>query len=123
MAPEIALDESANLPSGCTVLDPMAGSGTVLRSASEHGHWAYGFDMDPLAVLLARVWTTPVDPDHLRTAGTELVRKAEELAADAVSLPWIDSDEETKAFVNYWFAPAQQADLRKLSSVLQHVTA
>jgi hypothetical protein len=39
----------------------MAGSGTVLRQATDLGHRAVGFDMDPLAVLMTRVWTTAVE--------------------------------------------------------------
>lgn len=58
MASDVALNICADLPTGSTVLDPMSGSGTVLRMAAEHGHRALGFDMDPLAVLMARVWTT-----------------------------------------------------------------
>src|SRR5436309_2882500 len=77
MAPEIALQESARLAAGSLVLDPMAGSGTVLRTASEWGHRAYGYDMDPLAVLMARVWTTPLDPDELRDAVDDFVARVQ----------------------------------------------
>jgi tRNA G10 N-methylase Trm11 len=60
MAPELALETLSKLKKNSLVLDPMAGSGTVLRDATELGHRAIGFDVDPLAVLMARVWTTPV---------------------------------------------------------------
>ncbi len=65
MAPEIALAAIKPLRHGSVILDPMAGSGTVLRSASEQGHRALGFDVDPLAVLMSRVWTAPVDTSVL----------------------------------------------------------
>lgn len=55
MAPELALSALASLKKGSIVLDPMAGSGTVLRQALALGHRAIGFDMDPLAVLMSRV--------------------------------------------------------------------
>lgn len=64
MAADIALDELVALPSGSVVLDPMAGSGTVLRVAADLGHRALGFDVDPLAVLMTKVWTTPIDPGN-----------------------------------------------------------
>jgi hypothetical protein len=35
-----------------------------------------------------------------------------------VELSWIDEDEETKAFVNYWFAERQQEPLRRISFIL-----
>lgn len=60
MAPEIALKALSSLPEGSTVLDPMTGSGTVLREAVMQGHQAYGYDLDPLAVLISKVWTKPV---------------------------------------------------------------
>jgi len=118
MAPEIALEESANLTLGSLVLDPMAGSGMVVRTASEQGHKAYGCDTDPLAVLMARVWTTPIDVDHLRAAGAEIVKRAKDVNSDSIVLPWIDT--ETQAFIDYWFGVTQQAALRRLSNVLQH---
>ena len=39
--------------SEATVLDPMAGSGTILIAARQLGRPVYGFDRDPLAVLIA----------------------------------------------------------------------
>jgi hypothetical protein len=119
MAPDLALAEVGDLPAGSLVLDPMAGSGTVLRVAAERGHRAVGFDMDPLAVLMARVWTTPLDGAHLRAVAAELVERVEQGGECDVSLPWIDEDPETCAFVAYWFAEPQRAELRRLSAALR----
>ncbi len=55
MAPDLAISELTSLKRGSVVLDPMAGSGTVLRQASENGLTAIGFDVDPMAVLISRV--------------------------------------------------------------------
>lgn len=43
-----------------TLLDPFCGSGSALVEAAIHGMPAVGIDTNPLAVLLARVKTTPV---------------------------------------------------------------
>ncbi len=59
MAPEIAFEALKGLKKKSTVLDPMVGSGTVLRTVSEHGYKGIGFDIDPLAVLMSKAWTTP----------------------------------------------------------------
>lgn len=113
MAPELAIRELDNLPPGRTVLDPMAGSGTVLRAASTHGHRAVGFDVDPLAVLMAGVWTTPVDDSAIGEVAAKVFRSMDRTSS--VSIPWIDSDPETREFVNYWFGPKQRTVLRRLA--------
>ncbi|WP_234851891.1 site-specific DNA-methyltransferase [Sinorhizobium meliloti] len=112
MAPELALESLRGLQPASIVLDPMMGSGTVLRHAGELGHSSVGFDMDPLAVLMSSVWTTGVPDDLVRTTYQE-VREAA-LAADpgAIKLPWQDEDAETLAFVNFWFGKQQARDLR-----------
>lgn len=121
MAPEIALAEVASLPTNSLVLDPLAGSGTVVRVASERGHRALGFDLDPLAVLMAKVWTTPIDVEHLQRAASRVIERSRERSGEAIALPWIDDDPETRAFVDYWFAEPQQSELRRLSAELGNV--
>ncbi len=118
MAPEIALARCGQLPSSAVVLDPMAGSGTVPRAAVDAGLRAIGFDVDPLAVLMTRVWTTPIDRDGLRQRASAIVERVNLQARD-VWLPWVDEDRETADFIDYWFAPPQQRDLRRLSAVLR----
>lgn len=118
MAAEIALNELASLDHDSLVLDPMAGSGTVLRAASDQGHRGLGFDTDPLAVLMAKVWTTPIDTDELRAEATEMVAKAKATHTEEARLSWLDSDKESLEFVDYWFAEQQQNELRKLSYIL-----
>ena len=63
MGPDLAVKRLHRIKEPSVVLDPMAGSGTVLRHASEFGHIAIGRDLDPLAILMARVWTSPVCDD------------------------------------------------------------
>lgn len=117
MAAELALAELRRLPPGSRILDPMAGSGTVLRAAAEQGHTALGFDTDPLAVLMARVWTTPLDPTALFSAALGAAEEARALPGDIV-LPWIDDDRETSDFTHFWFGERQRTDLRRLAFVL-----
>ena len=75
MAPEIVFHQLRGMASDALVLDPMAGSGTVLRAAAELGHRAIGFDLDPLAVLMARVWTTPFRAKDLPKAAERFVHQ------------------------------------------------
>jgi DNA modification methylase len=116
MAPEIVFSRLERLPIGSVVLDPMAGSGTVLRAAAELGHDCIGFDLDPLAVLMSRVWTTPLDAQTLRRRAKALVEEAR--GTSAAQLPWIGECAETKAFVDYWFEDRQTRPLRRLARAL-----
>lgn len=115
MAPEIARNTIAELDAGSTLLDPMCGSGTVLRSSVEHGITAFGFDIDPLAILMSNVWVTAVDHFALLHDANQVVDRAK--AIEDVTLPWIDDD--TAEFIEYWFAPRQRAEVSRLAFVLR----
>lgn len=117
MAPELAITALKELETGSLVLDPMAGSGTVLRQASEFGHAAVGFDMDPLAVLMTKVWTTPVDDSEVTELAIDVLNKVNVTCGD-IHLPWIDEDKETRDFIDFWFAEPQRSDLKRLAYVL-----
>lgn len=118
MAPEIALQAVLASPAGGVVADPMCGSGTVLRTAQLSGRNAYGWDMDPLAVLIARVWTQAASAHLITSRALELIAMAGDLNAADCSLPWLDDDPDTRAFVDYWFVEPQQSELRKLAWLL-----
>ena len=121
MAPEIAIEELSKLPVGSKVLDPMMGSGTVLRHAVSFGHHATGFDMDPLAVLMSRVWSTSVPDSDLQFVSRVLYDALPDLDADEVWLPWIDEDPETEEFISFWFGERQRRDLRRLAFALSEL--
>lgn len=114
MAPDLALRSVARLKEG-PVLDPMCGSGMVLKAAMSEGLEALGFDVDPLAVLMSSVWTTEIDED-LEDRARSIVGKAQH--SGSAYLPWMDSDPETLQFVDFWFGTAQAVELRRLASVL-----
>jgi hypothetical protein len=112
MAPEIALSMVASGGAG-RVLDPMCGSGTVLRAALAAGRTAIGFDVDPLAVLMSRVWTGGPLEELESTANSVVSRSLS--GAVQPRLEWMDSDRETSEFVSFWFGRDQQHDLRRLA--------
>lgn len=118
MAPELVLREIQQLPKRATVLDPMMGSGTVLRVAIDCGLRAIGRDVDPLAVLMTRVWTTPIDTKLFRERAVHILSTARNMGTKHISLPWIDSDPETSAYIDFWFGNQQKVDLCKLSSLI-----
>lgn len=122
MAPDVALEKLGELPTTGVVLDPMVGSGTVLREATGLGHQAIGFDLDPLAVLMTRVWTMPIDDALINEVADRVFHRLAGIAATDVSLPWIDDDSETKTFVEFWFAERQRSDLRRIAYVLDQLS-
>ncbi len=116
MAPEIIWRTLDAIPSGAKVLDPMCGSGIVLRAGSERGMDCIGVDMDPLAVLMARVWTTPLDPFRLISEAQEVVREARSLGEAARDLA---PDPLTNEFIRYWFAEPQRIQLGNLVATIE----
>src|SRR5947207_1806389 len=123
MAPGIALDVLSDAEKPLRVLDPMMGSGTVLSVARSKGHHAIGVDIDPLAVLISRVWTTSMDPEEIRDKAAEVLARA---LAVFESLPTRDAyplhaDHETRRFVAYWFDDYVRRQLASLATTIGRV--
>jgi tRNA G10 N-methylase Trm11 len=76
VAPEIAFEALKGLKKTSTILDPMVGSGTVLRTVSEHGYNGIGFDIDPLAILMSRVWTTSFNSEKIKLLPSAFGRRS-----------------------------------------------
>src|ERR1051326_6303195 len=105
MAPGIALEALGESKTPLRVLDPMAGSGTVLAVARAKGHRAFGVDLDPLAVMLAGVWTRTIDAEEDNDKAEEVLDRAKaefKKLSSAQAYP-TDSNEETRDFIRYWF--------------------
>ena len=98
----------------------MTGSGTVLAVARAQGHRALGIDLDPLAVLLAGVWTRAINPVEITDKANEVLDKAraefKNLCA-AESYPAY-SDDKTRSFLRYWFDPYARRQLTALSNTI-----
>jgi hypothetical protein len=117
MAPELALDKIQLLTEpGDTVLDPMCGSGTVVRVAVDENRKGIGADLDPLAVIITRATCMPDWSTDLHMRAEDVVRNAKRRSSALPS--WIASDPATAAFVEYWFGPEQTPDLARLARVL-----
>ena len=98
----------------------MMGSGTVLAVARAHGHNAIGIDIDPLAVLLARVWTTAVDTDLVEIKARQVLQRAKDEfdnLRDADAYP-PGADLETRKFIRYWFDRYSRRQLTSLAKAI-----
>ncbi len=103
---------------GEVVLDPMMGSGTTILEAYLNGRKGIGFDIDPLAIMISQVKTTPLKPEKTIRYYHEILSGAREQLAQspqeieqALSKHW---DEKTRQFIDYWFAKETQIELMAL---------
>ena len=77
------------------VLDPFCGSGTVLLEAMLAGYRSIGIDINPIARLISRVKTNPLEGHHLR----HHFRRILEFTAKDLSLP------PREPRLAFWFKP------------------
>jgi DNA modification methylase len=123
MAAGIALDALGTNAPSLRVLDPMSGSGTVLAVARAKGHRAIGIDVDPLAVLMARVWTRTVNAKRITAKASEVLERAIAIfegLATSQAYP-VNCDLETRSFIRYWFDPYARRQLAALASAIGRV--
>lgn len=103
------------------VLDPMMGSGTTVLEAYLTGRKAIGFDIDPLAIMISTVKTTPLKEDELIKFYHEILKNAKnQIYQESKKLGQIlltRWDSKTKQFIDYWFT--QEIQLELLALVLQ----
>jgi hypothetical protein len=113
MAPELALER---LPKErAHVLDQMMGSGTIPVLAGIEGHVSTGFDLDPLALLIAQTWGRPLDRDGYLAAAEAVVEEAEVARVADVAI----HEPETRAFVDRWFDVVAQGRLAALAAAIE----
>ncbi len=110
---------------GELVLDPMSGSGTTTLEALLTGRRGIGFDIDPLALLISQVKTTPFNANHVSQIGNDVLKQATlavqdrpQVLADNLSRRWDDS---TRQFLDYWFAHETQIELLALITEIEQV--
>lgn len=121
MAPGLALDVIGECQSPLRILDPMSGSGTVLAVARSKGHHAVGVDLDPLAVLIATVWTTAIDVQAVQDTASTVLESARRIFS---SLPTRNAypknaDSETRKFTRYWFDDYARRQLASLATAIE----
>jgi len=117
MAPGIALRIMSDTTKSIRVLDPMMGSGTVLAMARSQGHRAIGYDIDPLAVLISKVWTAACDLKEVRAGANQVLDRARarfKTVAEGEAYPHT-ADDETRSFIDYWFDGHARRQLACLS--------
>jgi len=101
------------------ILDPFCGSGGVLVEATLLGRDSFGIDINPLACLLARVKTTPLDPALLMKEWEQLKKN---LGRDIGLLRFhqlkVEIPDFSDANITYWFKPYM---IEELALIKQHI--
>ena len=93
------------------VLDPFCGSGTVLIEAALRGTQAIGIDVNPLALLLAEVKSTPPPPAQLRCSASRLLGRARKYSSASAHDPLLD----------FWFKRSAQESISHLRKAIDDV--
>lgn len=96
------------------VLDPMAGSGTTLVEAAIHDRHGIGFDLDPLAVKIARMKTQSLNASAVWEASKRIIKHAEKISGSirtAKQLLESSYPPEALEFFRYWFKPETMYEL------------
>lgn len=111
---EIARSQLSNYAKkGDTILDPFCGTGTVLMQAKLYGMNAVGFDINPLAALIARVKATSLNFARLTQQAELLFQTIENFNGDIVIPKFLNID--------FWFEKQVKKDLAKILYCIKRI--
>jgi len=99
------------VPIGQTILDPFCGGGAVLVEAVRNNRKALGSDINPLALLIARVKATYINEKTLREAAQYVLESSRRGLNGTAKFP-------KNYNVEYWFFPQTIAELSALQKVI-----
>lgn len=121
MVPQIARELIAKLsdPSD-VVLDPFCGSGGVLVESLVANRNSIGTDINLLALLLARVKTTPISKQKIHTTMGSIIDEVRRKAKEPLE-PNLKLEMEKIPNLYHWFKPYVAKDLQILKSEIQNI--
>lgn len=94
------------------VCDPFGGCGTTLVEAKLLGHKSIGFDINPVAKLIAQTKTTPINPKTLNKSRIKFLKYRENASEESLKHhPRID----------YWFGPQMIQELDKIYFAIKKI--
>ena len=98
---------------GSSVCDIFCGSGTTLVESSLLNRNSLGIELNPLAVLIARVKTTPIDPKTLTAKLKTIINYYQHI-----------KDIEPPSFANleFWFSKNVIKDLTRLRQAIWSIS-
>lgn len=109
---------------GDIVLDPMNGSGTTIIEAFLLNRKGIGYDIDPLAIKIAEVKTTPLKINSNELSNFIMTEAVNYLQDQKTINQFLNNrfDKDTKKFIDYWFFPETQKELAALILAIEQVS-
>lgn len=99
---------------GDTICDIFCGSGTALVESKVLGRNAYGIDLNPLAIFLAKAKTTPIDPQKLTREYFALIERLEKITDKNLKTPNFKN-------IDFWFKETVINKLAKLKKTIYEI--
>lgn len=97
-----------------TVCDIFCGSGTALIESRLLGRNAYGIDLNPLAIFLAKVKTTEIDPAILTKEYFRLIERISTIKDNEVKPPEFLN-------IDFWFKTKVIIELAKIKKAIKEI--
>jgi len=99
---------------GDTVCDIFCGSGTALIESKVLSRNSYGIDLNPLAVFLAKVKTTPINQKILSREYIKLLTSIDKIKSDKIEKPKFKN-------LEFWFKDKVIIELAKIKKTIKEV--
>src|SRR3989339_1606388 len=99
---------------GDTICDIFCGSGTTLVESKALNRNAYGIDLNPLAIFLAKAKTTPINPQKLTKEYIALLGKLGKIKDSEIKKPEFKN-------LDFWFKEKAIIKLAKLKKTIQEI--
>jgi len=99
---------------GDTICDIFCGSGSALVESRLIGRNAYGIDLNPLAIFLAKAKTTPINPQKLTKEYLTLLDRVEKIKDKEIQRPDFKN-------IDFWFKDKVIVRLAKLKKAIRDI--
>ncbi len=99
---------------GDTICDIFCGSGSALVESRLIGRNAYGIDLNPLAIFLAKAKTTPINPPKLTREYLALLDRVEKIKDNKIQRPNFKN-------IDFWFKDKIIIKLAKLKKAIREI--
>ena len=96
------------------VLDPFCGGGAVLVESALRGIPAVGIDINPLATIISRAKTTPIESSLLEETIREILKSVKDFKGPNMSFSKI-------YMIHYWYKPYMMTPLSALSVAIRKI--